>query len=126
MTAIVGSITVRSRAISPGTLAPASTTSDSASSGAARIVSGTPTRLLRLPTVACTRNVVPSTARISSLVLVLPLDPVTATTGLPGGNRRRRARASSPSAASVSGTSKNGSPSIGGVPTHTTTTTTPY
>src|SRR2546429_4795256 len=38
---MVGSITARNRAISPGTLAPASTTSASASSGAARIVSGT-------------------------------------------------------------------------------------
>src|SRR5207249_4722283 len=55
ITAIVGSITSRSRAISPGTLAPASTTSASASSGAPRMVSGTPTRLFRLPLVACTR-----------------------------------------------------------------------
>src|SRR5207247_6741347 len=73
---MVGSITSRSRAISPGTLAPASTTSASASSGAPRIVSGTPTRLFRLPLVACTRYRVARTARIISLALVLPLEPL--------------------------------------------------
>src|SRR2546422_708317 len=125
ITAIVGSITSRRRGISPGTLAPASTTRASASSGAPRIVSGTPTRLFRLPAVACTRYVVPSTARIISFVLVLPLEPVTATTGLPGASRRRRARASSPSAASGSRTSKNGSPSTDGVPLRTTAAAAP-
>ena len=55
MTAIVGSMMSRMRAISPGTLAPASTTSAPVSSGAPRIVSGTPTRLLRLAVVAWTR-----------------------------------------------------------------------
>src|SRR5438132_11196698 len=85
-------MTSRSRAISPGTLAPASTTSASVSSGAPRIVSGTPTRLLRLPLVACTRYRTASTARIISLVPVLPLEPVIATTGLAGGSARRRAR----------------------------------
>src|SRR2546430_6672604 len=122
---MVGSITERSRGISPGTLAPASITSASASTGAARIVSGTPTRLFRLPPVACTRYVVASTARIISFVLVFPLDPVTPTTGLPGGNSRRRARASNPSAVSVSATSKNGSPSTAGVPTRTTAAAAP-
>ena len=107
-------------------LAPASITSASASSGAARIVSGTPTRLFRLPPVACTRYVVASTARIISLVLVFPLDPVTPTTGLPGGSRRRRARASNPRATSVSGTSKNGSPCTGGVPCRTTAAAAPW
>src|SRR6266511_3233868 len=41
MTAMVGSMMSRSRATSPGTLAPASTTSASVSSGALRIESGT-------------------------------------------------------------------------------------
>src|SRR5690242_17686969 len=116
----------RSLGISPGTLAPASTTSASASSGAPRIVSGTPTRLLRFPVVACTRYEVASTARIISLVLVFPLDPVIATTGLPGASRRRRARARAPSAASVSGTWKKGSPSTGGVPRRTTAAAAPW
>src|SRR6266705_1014924 len=126
ITAIVGSITSRRRGISPGTLAPASTTRASVSSGAPRIVSGTPTRLLRLPLVACTRYVVPSTARIISLALVLPLEPVTATTGLPAASSWRRARASRPSAASVSSTSKKGRPSIGRVPLRTTAAAAPF
>src|SRR5690349_18038760 len=115
----------RSRGISPGMLAPASTTRASASSGAPRIVSGTPTRLFRLPPVACTRYAVASTARIISLVLVFPLEPVIATTGLPGAKRRRRARANRPSAASVSSTSKNGSPATAGVPRRTTAAAAP-
>src|SRR2546422_1080876 len=116
---------LRSWGISPGTLAPASTTSASASSGASRSVSGTPTRLLRLAEVACTRHFVPSAARIISFVLVFPLDPVIAMTGLCDGSSRRRARASIPSASSVSGTSKNGSPSTGGVPRRTTAAAAP-
>ena len=51
-TATSGSMISRYRAISPGRLAPASTTSASVSAGASRIVSGTPTRLLRLARVA--------------------------------------------------------------------------
>ena len=85
ITAIVGSMMRRSCSISPRTLAPASTTRASLSSGAPRMVSGTPTRLLRLAVVACTRQRVATAARIISLVLVFPLDPVMATTGLPAG-----------------------------------------
>ena len=115
----------RSRAISPGTLAPASMTSASASSGAASSVSGTPTRLFRFPVVACTRYCAARAARIISLVLVLPLDPVTATTGLPGASSRRRARARAPRATRVSSTSKYGNPSRGGVPRRTTAAAAP-
>ena len=93
-TATVGSMTCRYRPISPGTLAPASTTRASVSAGASRMVSGTPIRLLRLARVACTRNRVRSAAASISLVLVFPLVPVTATTGPV--TRRRRARASQP------------------------------
>jgi len=42
------------------------------------------------------------------LALVLPLEPVTATTGVPGASNRRRARARRRSAASVSSTWKYG------------------
>ena len=125
ITAIVGSMMSRMRAISPGTLAPASTTSASVSSGALRMVSGTPIRLLRLALVACTRYRAPNAARIISFVLVLPLDPVIATTGVPSGSMRRRARASSPSAVSVSSTSKNESPATLGVPRRTTAAVAP-
>ena len=125
ITAMVGSMISRSRGISPGTLAPASTTSASASSDAPRMVSGTPIRLFRFPVVACTRYVVVSTARIISRVLVFPLEPVTATTGLPAGKSRRRARASRPRATSVSGTSKAGRPSRDGVPRRTTAAAAP-
>ncbi len=84
----------RSRAISPGTLAPASITRALLSAGALRIESGTPIRLLRFPLVAWTRQRTANVARSISFVLVFPLDPVTATTGLDGGSCRRRARAS--------------------------------
>src|SRR5438445_646291 len=122
---MVGSMMSRSLGISPGTLAPASTTSACASPGASSSVSGTPTRLLRLADVACTRHFVASAARIISFVLVFPLDPVIAMTGLCDGSSRRRARASIPSASSVSGTSKNGSPSTDGVPPRTTAAAAP-
>ena len=56
-------------------------------------VLGTPTSLLKLPSVASTLNFSLSTARISSLVVVLPLVPVMAMTGML--NWRRCSRASS-------------------------------
>ncbi len=117
-TPCVGSMMSRSRAISPGTLAPASTTSASASSGAARIVSGTPTRLFRFPCVACALQRVPTTRATISFVAVLPLVPVTATTGPP--ISRRRSRASAPSATSVSSTANVARPAGASVPRCTT------
>jgi len=90
ITAMVGSITSRNRGISPGTLAPASTNQRLASSGAARIVSGTPTRLFRLPLVACTWYWYQHSAD-HFLGAGLPARAVTATTGLPGASNRRRA-----------------------------------
>ena len=45
-------------------------------------VSGTPTRLLRLPVVACTSSAAAERGRSSSFVLVLPFVPTTPTTGL--------------------------------------------
>ena len=41
---------------------------------------GTPMRLLKLPAVAWTRHLAPSTAASISLVVVLPTEPVTPTT----------------------------------------------
>ena len=50
-----GSTMAPRMSISPGSLVPVSTTSTSASSGAARRVRGTPIWLFRFPSVACTR-----------------------------------------------------------------------
>jgi len=69
---------------------------------------GTPTRLFRFPRAACTGAAPPSTARSISLVVVLPLLPVTATTRPPC--RSRQARASSPRPRSVSSTSTSRAP----------------
>ena len=88
ITAMSGSTIPRSFAISPGTFIPISITATSASSGIASSVSGTPTRLLRFPIVACTVSVAPSVARISSFVVVFPFEPPTPIT-VPRHARRR-------------------------------------
>ncbi len=74
-------ISVR-KAISPGWLAPISNKPACVSPFISRILSGTPMWLLRFPFVAVTRKRVASTAWINSLVVVFPLDPVRAITGM--------------------------------------------
>jgi hypothetical protein len=117
-TPTVGSTMPRSRAISPGSLAPHSTTSASAASGASRMVSGTPTRLFRFSRVACVCQRVPRVTASIALVAVFPLLPVTAATG--PASSRRRARARSPSATKVFGTSNRTNPETGWVGRRTT------
>ena len=80
-------------AISPGWLAPISTTAISVSSVMRRRVRGTPMWLLRFPAVAVTRNLVERTAQRSSFVVVLPLVPVRPITGMRKRERCLRARA---------------------------------
>ena len=72
-------------------------------------MSGTPISLLRFPSVLSVRPRLARIAAIISRVVVLPFEPVTATTG-----RSKRSlwkRAIDPSAGSVSGTARSG---IGG------------
>ncbi len=69
-----------SRAISPGWFMPASSTRAWCSSPTWKMDSGTPTRLLKLPGLRATFQRTPRTEAIISLVVVLPLEPVTATT----------------------------------------------
>src|SRR5205823_4157323 len=78
---IVGRASSARYAISPGRLVPSSSTSAWCSGASRRSVSGRPHWLLKLPAGLSTLKRVASTAATSSLVVVLPLDPVTATTG---------------------------------------------
>ena len=80
-TPIVGRASSARYAISPGRLVPSSSTSAWCSGASRRSVSGRPHWLLKLPAGLSTLKRVASTAATSSLVVVLPLDPVTATTG---------------------------------------------
>ena len=123
-TVMVGSTISRYLGSSPGTLPPPSITSASTSHGASMIVSGTPTRLLLLARVACTRNRVRSTAATISFTVVFPLLPVTHTTG--PFSSLRRARAMSPYARRVSSTSSNSRPATGAVPRRTTAAVAPW
>ena len=67
---------------------PISTTASSLLASRAKRVIGTPMRLLRLPTVRATDNpVAASAAAVSSLVVVLPAEPVIATTVPPQARR---------------------------------------
>jgi len=75
-----GAAMSHSAAISPGWLEPISSTRNSASSGQLSIVSGRPMWLLKLPSVAYVRPTVERNALRSSLVVVLPAEPVTPTT----------------------------------------------
>ena len=85
-TATCGATSFDKGAISPGWLVPISHTAPFASRGARASESGTPMWLFKLPSVANA----PSTAAAKDLNVVLPLLPVTATTGA---ERRRRAAA---------------------------------
>jgi hypothetical protein len=69
---------------------------------------GRPTSELKLPTLRKTFLLWARTAPISSLVVVLPTEPVTPTTGI--GYRSRWARPSCPSASRGSGTSTRAVP----------------
>ena len=66
--------------MSPGWLAPISTTASCVSEVMRSRVKGTPMLLFRLPSVAVTRYLTDSTSRISSFVVVLPFVPVKAMT----------------------------------------------
>ena len=67
-------------AISPGWFVPISRTRKSASFGQLRMVIGSPMWLLKLPSVAWTLPTVERNALTSSFVVVLPAEPVMATT----------------------------------------------
>mmetsp|Transcript_4306 Transcript_4306/g.18306 ORF Transcript_4306/g.18306 Transcript_4306/m.18306 type:complete len:297 (-) Transcript_4306:245-1135(-) len=85
-----------SAAISPGALMPISSTHARADGGARRIVSGSPTWLLKFPSVACVCSS-PSASAHMSRAVVFPTLPVIPTTG--PSNRRRTSDASAWSAA---------------------------
>src|SRR5439155_1192087 len=93
-------------AISPGCWLPISSTSAWCSAASRRSVNGSPHWLLKLPLGFSTCQRTPRTPAISSLVVVLPFEPVTATTGIE--NRARWYAASRPSARVVSSTSTSG------------------
>ena len=78
----------------------------------ANTLSGTPMWLFKLPWVAATRKCWDSTAAEKSLVLVLPLEPVMATTGSVSCCRHQQA--SRCSASKVSGTTMTAVPSGAG------------
>ena len=99
----VGSAVSTSRLMSPGWLAPISTTAIWCSGFRPKRVFGTPMSLLKLPCVQCTRYFSESTAATSSLVVVLPLVPVMPITGM--SNCRRCSRANAWNVARQSSTS---------------------
>ena len=80
--ATVGRASLASVAISPGCWLPISSTSAWCSCVSLRSVSGSPHWLLKLPLGLSTCQRMLSTPAISSLVVVLPFEPVTATTGI--------------------------------------------
>src|SRR5215208_1789615 len=90
----------------PGPRAPISTTTASVSGSIRVRVRGRPTSLLNDAWLATTRRVVPRTAASRSLVVVLPLEPVTATTA--AADRSLTAVPRAARAASGSGTSTRG------------------
>ncbi len=69
--------------MSPGALAPISSTATSCSSVSASRLSGRPTWLFRLPVFFSTLYFVPSTAAVISFVVLFPFEPVMPTTGMP-------------------------------------------
>ena len=79
---MVGRASAASEAISPGCWLPSSRTIAWCSAVSRRSVSGSPHWLLKLPPGFSTFQRVPSTPAMSSLVVVLPFEPVTATTGM--------------------------------------------
>ncbi len=103
--AMVGSAILASTSVSPGWFMPTSMTASRCAGLRRSKVSGNPTSLLKLPAVASRSDsptACPKIDAIISLTVVLPLLPVTATSG--SENRLRQPRASAPSASRVSGT----------------------
>ncbi len=98
ITATSGSEIAASSAIWPAPRIACSSTSTSVPSGAARISSGTPISVLKFARLATTRLAGASSETRMSLVVVLPVEPVTAITCAP--SSRRHAVASRCSAAS--------------------------
>ena len=123
MTAIVGAPIRASRSISPGTFIPISTTAAPCSGPRPRSVRGRPMRLLKFPVFFNTFRLRLKIAAVISLVLVLPLLPETAITGM--SNLMRRFRASSPSAKRVSLTKITAAEAPGGRVTPRDTITAP-
>ena len=80
MTPISGAQMCARRAISPGMLVPSSRITHSCSGASRNRVSGTPIWLLRLRSASRTLKRWETTAAVIRRVLVLPLDPVMATT----------------------------------------------
>lgn len=117
ISATVGWAMAASTSVSPGWFMPSSSTASRCCAVRRNSVSGRPMSLLRLPAVA-RRAASPTahakTAEIISLTVVLPLLPVTATTGI--GNRRRQPAASWPSAMRVSATVSTATPDRSGIP----------
>ena len=79
-TPMSGRATSHNLLISPNPRIPISTTKTSVSSGASRMVTGSPCSLLKLRSLARVRRWVPHAAATMSLVVVLPTLPVTPTT----------------------------------------------
>ena len=89
-----------------------------------KIVSGTPTSLLKFPSVASAGPRVRRIAPSISFVVVFPFEPPTAAIGI--ANRRRWKAPRAPRAPSVSSTSKSGRPGTAGVPRRTTAAPAPF
>ena len=106
---MVGRAMRHSSAIWPGPREPISTTIASVPAGADSSVIGTPISLLNDRVLDHTRRSRPSTAASRSLVVVLPTDPVTPTTGTVP-SRARPVRASAVRASIVSSTSTTAAP----------------
>ena len=102
-TPMAGSASAARWAMSPSTYMPISSTAVWVEGVRRSRVSGRPTSLFWLPSLASTSRVVRSTAAMASLVEVLATDPVTPTTS--GWKRLRHAEATRPSAATPSSTS---------------------
>ncbi len=121
-----GRVISASRAISPGRLVPISSTAVSTIGPRPRTTMGRPTRLFRLPAVRCTRRPAAESApAVSSLVEVLPAEPVMHTTRPSQAARCRAAR--SPRARRVSATSITAASPVGpsAAPCSTSTTAAP-
>ena len=108
-----------SRRISPGAFIPISRIATRCASFQRKIVSGSPIRLLKFPSVLRTLPRLPATAAVISFVVDLPLLPVIATHGAV--SFARQLDATSPSARSVSATSTAAIPAGSFVPRCTTT-----
>ena len=97
ITTTVGRIQLINCAISPGWLIPASITAAFVRGVSFKSMRGTPTALLKLPSVASIASSPQACLRMEAIicvVVVLPLDPTTQMSGIE--NCARQARASAP------------------------------